>query len=330
MAQKKKVQSNTKPKLHPRNPHRKRYDFEKLIESCQELAPFVIKNDYGQESINFFDPEAVKMLNTALLKHFYELDFWEIPPQFLCPPIPGRADYIHHIADLLSASNDGKVPTGEQVKCLDIGVGANCVYPIIGNKSYGWKFVGSDIDPKSANAANKIIDSNPSLKDQIEIRFQKNKRNIFSGIIQKGEHFDLTICNPPFHASAEEAARGTNRKLKNLTDEKPTETVLNFGGKNNELWTKGGERQFIKNMIQESKDFAKSVKWFSTLVSKKANLNAIYDALQKVKAKEVKTIPMGQGQKISRIVAWTFSQQNTPNPPPKSKKKRNAKSPSTE
>ena len=91
-----------------------------------------------------------------------------------------------------------------------------------------------------------------------------------------------------------------------MTDEKPAETVLNFGGKNNELWTKGGERQFIKNMIQESKDFAKSVKWFSTLVSKKANLNAIYDALQKVKAKEVKTIPMGQGQKISRIVAWTF------------------------
>ena len=306
MAHKKKIQSKTKPKLHPRNPHRKRYDFKKLIESCQALAPFVIKNDYGNKSINFFDPAAVKMLNTALLKHFYEIDFWEIPSQYLCPPIPGRADYIHHIADLLSASNDGKIPTGEKVKCLDIGVGANCVYPIIGNKTYGWKFVGSDIDPKSAAAADKIIDSNPSLKDKIEIRFQKNKRNTFKGIIQKGEQFDLTICNPPFHASAEEAARGTSRKLKNLADKKPAETVLNFGGKNNELWIKGGEKQFIKGMIQESKEFAKSVKWFSTLVSKKANLNAIYDALQKVKAKEVKTIPMGQGQKISRIVAWTF------------------------
>jgi len=306
MSGKKKSQSKTKPKLHPRNPHRKRYDFKKLIASCPELAPFVIKNDYGNESINFFDPEAIKMLNTALLKHFYDIDFWEIPPQFLCPPIPGRADYIHHIADLLSISNDGKIPTGEQVKCLDIGVGANCVYPIIGNKTYGWKFVGSDIDPKSANAANKIIDSNPSLKDKIEIRFQKNKRNTFKGIIQKGEQFDITICNPPFHTSAEEAARATNRKLKNLTDKKPTETVLNFGGKNNELWTKGGEKLFIKKMIQESKDFAKSVKWFSTLVSKKSNLNAIYDVLEKIKAKEIKTIPMGQGQKISRIIAWTF------------------------
>lgn len=306
MSGKKKNQPNTKSKLHPRNPHRRRYDFQELIKSCPELSPYVIKNDYGDKSINFFDPVAVKMLNTALLKHFYQLIFWDIPPQFLCPPIPGRADYIHYMADLLSLSNNGKIPTGQEVTCLDIGVGANCVYPIIGNKTFGWKFVGSDIDPKSIIAANKIINSNPSLKDQIEIRFQKNKKEIFKGIIKKGEHFDLTICNPPFHASADEAARATNRKLKNLTDNKLTKTVLNFGGKNNELWTKGGEKRFVKNIIQESKDFAKSVKWFSTLVSKKSNLNAIYDALQKVKATEIKTIPMGQGQKISRIVAWTF------------------------
>ena len=306
MSGKKKVRPNSKTKLHPRNLHRKRYDLKKLVASCPELSPFVIKNDYGDQSINFFDPEAVKMLNTALLKHFYEIDFWEIPPQFLCPPVPGRADYIHHIADLLSESNDGKIPTGEKIKCLDIGVGANCVYPIIGNKTYGWKFVGSDIDPKSVAAADKIIGSNSSLKDQIEIRFQKNKKDIFKGIIAKGEHFDLTICNPPFHASADEAERGTRRKLKNLTSEKTEKTVLNFGGRGNELWTKGGEKLFVKNMIRESKDFANSVNWFSTLVSKKSNLDAIYDALKKVNAKKVKTIPMGQGQKISRIVAWTF------------------------
>ena len=307
MSRKKKVHIKTKPKLHPRNPHRKRYDFKKLVESCPELSPFVIKNDYGDQSINFFDPEAVKMLNTALLKHFYKLDFWEIPPQFLCPPIPGRADYIHHIADLLSTSNDGEIPTGEKVKCLDIGVGANCVYPIIGNKTYGWKFVGSDIDPKSVDAVNKIIDSNQSLKNQIEVRFQKNKKFIFNGIIQEGEYFELTICNPPFHSSAEEAEKGTRRKLKNLTSKKEKEAILNFGGKSNELWTKGGERKFIKNMIRESKNFATSVKWFSTLVSKQSNLNAIYDALKNINATKVKTIPMGQGQKTSRIVAWSFT-----------------------
>lgn len=306
MPQKKKSNSSSISKLHPRNPHQGNYDFGKLTVTCPQLSPFVFKNDYGTQTINFHDPDAVKMLNTALLQHFYNIDFWEIPPQYLCPPIPGRADYIHHIADILTEANDGKIPTGKKIKCLDIGVGANCIYPIIGNKTYGWKFVGSDIDPNSIAAANQIIASNPSLKNQIEIRFQKNKKEFFRGIIQAGEHFDLTICNPPFHASAEEAEKGTQRKLKNLTSKKQAKTVLNFGGKNNELWTKGGERKFIKNMIRESKDFSKSVKWFSTLVSKKSNLNAIYDALKKVNATKIKTIPMGQGQKISRIVAWTF------------------------
>ena len=79
-------------------------------------------------------------------------------------------------------------------------------------------------------------------------------------------------------------------------------------------------------MIQESKEFAKSVKWFSSLVSKKSNLNAIYDALREAKVKEVKTIPMGQGQKISRIVAWTFTQQTNSYPISNSKRKRKSKS----
>jgi len=42
------------------------------------------------------------------------------------------------------------------------------------------------------------------------------------------------------------------------------------------------------------------------LISKSANLDDIYSALRKAQALEVNTIPMGQGNKISRIVAWTF------------------------
>jgi len=68
-----------KSKLHPRNKHRERYDFSSLIKSLPELAPFVKPNKYGDESIDFFDPDAVLMLNRALLKHYYHIDFWEIP-----------------------------------------------------------------------------------------------------------------------------------------------------------------------------------------------------------------------------------------------------------
>jgi len=302
----KKEHPKEKTELHSRNRHRERYDFKQLIESCPELAPFVLLNSYNDESIDFFDPEAVKMLNKALLKHYYCISHWDIPKNYLCPPIPGRADYIHHIADVLGSSNKGKIPTGSQIKCLDIGVGANCIYPIIGNKEYGWSFVGSEIDTVAIESANRIIEGNPLLKGKIEIRLQRNPQDIFTGIIQKDELFDLTICNPPFHASLAEAQSGTLRKLTNLSHKKITKPILNFGGQNSELWCEGGEERFVKEMIFQSKQFSASCLWFSTLLSKTSSLKGVEEALKRAEAVEVKVIPMGQGNKKSRIVAWTF------------------------
>ncbi|SDT60121.1 23S rRNA m(6)A-1618 methyltransferase [Mucilaginibacter mallensis] len=295
-----------KENLHPRNLHRQGYDFERLIKATPALRPFVKPNKFGTESINFSDPDAVKTLNRALLKQFYGIDYWDIPAGYLCPPIPGRADYIHYMADLLGESNKGAIPTGEQVNVLDIGTGANCVYPIIGNSTYGWQFVGTDIDPVAIQSANKIITENPKLKDNIVCRLQTNKADVFKRVIKQGEVFDLSMCNPPFHASLQEAQLGTNRKWDNLNNTKAPKAVLNFGGKNNELWCPGGEAMFIRHMIEQSALFTKSVLWFSTLVSKKDTLPGVYKALRNVSAIDVKTISMSQGQKVSRIVAWTF------------------------
>lgn len=295
-----------KTRLHLRNKHRERYDFKQLIESCPELAQFVKLNIYDDKSIDFSNPEAVKMLNKALLKRYYDIDNWEIPDNYLCPPIPGRADYIHHIADLLGSNNYGKIPTGDKIKCLDIGVGANCVYPIIGNKEYGWSFVGAEIDPIAIESANNIIKSNPVLKGKIELRLQHQPNDIFFGIIKQDEFFDLSVCNPPFHASLAEAQSGTLRKLNNLNSNKITEPILNFGGQNNELWCKGGEERFVRDMIRQSKLFSTSCFWYSTSISKQTHLKSVYDALENAEAVEVKTIPMGQGNKSGRIVAWTF------------------------
>jgi 23S rRNA A1618 N6-methylase RlmF len=52
---------------------------------------------------------------------------------------PGRLDYIHYIADLLQKQQRYH-PKGHTVQGLDIGIGANCIYPIIGNAEYGWSF----------------------------------------------------------------------------------------------------------------------------------------------------------------------------------------------
>ena len=306
MIPKKKEHPIEKSTLHLRNKHRERYNFKQLIESNPELASFVSINKYADESIDFFNPEAVKMLNKALLKHFYGLDYWDIPRHYLCPPIPGRADYIHHIADLLASTNKGEIPTGNSIKCLDIGVGANCVYPIIGHSEYGWKFMGSDIDPIAIESAKKIVSLNPTLNKNIELRLQTNPNNIFEGIIQKNERIDVTMCNPPFHTTQAEAQKGTMRKLSNLKGKKLTKAELNFGGKGNELWYEGGELAFIQKMIAESKQFEKSCLWFTSLVSKQAHLSILYNALTNLGALEVKTIPMGTGNKSTRILAWTF------------------------
>jgi len=314
MQAKKKKHPKVKLRLHPQNKHRERYNFKELILSCPELEAFVQLNKYNDESIDFSNPEAVKTLNKALLKHFYEIDYWEIPEVYLCPPIPGRADYIHNVADLMQTYNYGKTPTGEKIKCMDIGVGANCVYPIIGIKEYGWTFIGTEIDRVAIKSATKIVESNSILKNKVDLRFQNNAKDCFYGIIKQDELIDVTICNPPFHASAEEAQAGTLRKLSNLNQQKVNKPVLNFGGQKNELWCEGGEEKFVRDMIRESKKFASSCFWFTCLISKQSYLKSAYKTLEKYEALDVKTIPMGQGNKSSRIIAWTFlnkEQRNT-------------------
>lgn len=288
-----------KTELHPRNKHRAPYDFDQLIKCCPDLVPFVAKNSYGNESIDFTDPVAVKTLNKALLKFFYDIT-WDIPEPFLCPAIPGRADYIHYIADLLAATNNGAIPEGKTINVIDIGVGANCVYPLIGHREYGWSFNGTDIDPLAITIAEEIVARN-NLAEFIKIRLQKSNTHIFKGVLQDDIAYDVSMCNPPFHATRAEAQAGTQRKWKNL---KIQTKALNFGGQNNELWCPGGEVAFIKKMIEESAHV--NCRWFTTLVSKANNLAPIYRALERAQPAEVITVNMGQGQKISRFVAWTF------------------------
>jgi 23S rRNA (adenine1618-N6)-methyltransferase len=292
-----------KPGLHPRSRHRARYDFPELVRACPELAAFVAVNPYGDASIDFANPEAVKALNRAILKHDYGVAGWDLPPGYLCPPIPGRADYLHHAADLLAADLGGTVPRGPGIRVLDLGVGANCVYPIIGHAEYGWSFLGSDIDRAALANAGRILKANPGLAAAVKLRLQGDPGQLFRGLLQPGENFALVVCNPPFHGSAQEAMAGSERKWRNLGK---AGAGLNFGGQDAELWCPGGEAGFIGRMISESAAIPERCVWFSTLLAKSANLATVRAALGKAGALETRIIPMAQGQKQSRIVAWTF------------------------
>ena len=294
-----------KSSLHPRNLHRNSYDFETLITSVPELKHYVFKNDYDTLTINFSIPKAVRLLNKALLLKYYNVKDWDIPEGNLCPPIPGRADYVHYLADLLAEDN-GEIPTGTPVKGLDIGTGANLVYPLIANNSYGWEMLGTDINPNSLENAQNILSQNPNLSSVIHLKQQPAAEFIFKNIISKEDKFTFSMCNPPFHESEEDAMLGNRRKNNNLRKKKIQNPKLNFGGQHSELWCEGGEMAFIKKMIKESVEFSSQVLWFTSLVSKKDNLHQLTTLLKNLKVPEFKTIDMAQGQKISRILAWTF------------------------
>ena len=292
----------SKTKLHPRNLHLDGYDFERLVAQTPELEAFMIKNPVGQSTVDFQDPRAVRMLNRALLRTHYDIEFWDIPAGYLCPPIPGRVDYIHHLADLLAKDNKvQEAPRGRHIKALDIGTGASLVYPLIGQSAYGWRFTGVDVDVNAVKSARQIRDAN---KLDIDLRLQNNSENIFRGVIQPDDVFHVTMCNPPFHGSLEQANKGTQRKWASLG--KGRSTKLNFGGRDAELWYPGGEIKFIARMVAESMDFAKQCLWFTSLVSKKDNLQPLHRILGKARVAEYKVVEMAQGQKTSRFIAWTY------------------------
>ena len=292
--------------LHKTNPHNQEYNFDELCTSYPALKEYVLINKYNNESIDFFNTKAVLALNKALLKHYYKIENYDLPQQHLIPPIPGRADYIHYLAQYLMQNNNNTIPRGKDVKILDIGTGANCIYPIIASSAYDWDLVASDSSQESLDIAKNIVASNTSLNNKVEFRFQNKQSDVLKNIVSNDEYFMASICNPPFHKSQEDASEASSRKIKNLKKDEYAKTVLNFSGTASELWCQGGEVEFISKLISQSTLYKKNFFCFSTLVSKKEHLSIFERKLKNLKAIDIKILEMKQGQKISRILVWSF------------------------
>lgn len=294
--------------LHPRNRHQGRYDLTRLVAANPALRPHLVRTPAGSQSIDFSNPVAVRELNRALLASDYGIAHWDIPEGYLCPPVPGRVDYLHGLADLLAADAGGSVPRGPALRVLDVGVGANCIYPLLGQAEYGWSFVGSDIDAGALQSAGANVRAN-GLQGVIELRQQHARGQLFEGVLRPDDHFHLTLCNPPFHTSAKEAAQGSQRKVRNLggaASPRGNVPALNFGGQANELWCTGGEASFLRRMVRESVDVQAQVLWFSSLVAKREHLADLHRQLARAGAAEVREVGMAQGNKQSRFLAWSF------------------------
>ena len=284
-----------KNSLHNNN----KYDFDLLVQNNDDLKPYVFVNDFQTQTIDFSDSKAVKALNTALLYSHYNVRFWEFPDGNLCPPIPSRADYMHHLSDLLRRSG-----LETDITILDVGVGASCIYPLLGNALFNWKFVGADIDEKSLHIAKKIIDKN-FLANVIALRRQNDAQNILKGVLQPSDRFTASVCNPPFFKSQAEALEATKTKLKGLGKEGDP-VVRNFSGTPKELCYAGGEKAFLHNYLYESSHYKQQCFWFTSLVSNVSLVRSMQASLEKLGASEFQVLDMIQGNKVSRVVAWSF------------------------
>ena len=278
--------------MHGKNRYRGKHDFTILVEVEPELADYLRVAPDGHTTLDFSASRAVYLLNRTLLKRDYGLQHWDLPEGYLTPAVPGRLDYIHLLADL--------APQTERV--LDIGTGASLIYPILGVREYGWHFVATDINPRSIKVARAIVQFNPGLRS-VAVRQQDDKNQIFTGILQPKEYFDVTMCNPPFHTDRPTALTAGRTKWTKLGKR---DRGLTFAGHDAELTTPGGETRFLRTMIAESSDYRKQVGWFSTLVSKRGYLRAARGQLDTLGVAEVQVLDLAQGNKRMRVLAWRW------------------------
>ena len=276
--------------MHPNSIFQDGYDFLALAEEESALKPLLFKNDFDKWTIDFSIKKNVRLFNQALMKKHFGIENWHIPDENLCPTLPGRADYLYYLKDIIG---DGKR------RILDIGTGASIVYPIVGNRLFSWSFVGSEISTKSISNAKNILEGNNISQQEIEIRQQTVKRNFFKNIVLENDHFDACICNPPFFES-EEQARSWNWKKWKSEKSKSVGTL-------SELVVKGGEKKFISDMIKESMHYKKQFRLFTTLVSKQSSIPFIEKACKSAQVTSLEFVEMKTGRKVSRIAVWRFS-----------------------
>ena len=186
----------------------------------------------------------------VLLKKDFNLDV-ELPADRLVPTLPLRLNYLLWIEDLLesvkSTSDDQCVVHG-----IDIGTGACCIYPILAARKNNWHFTATEADEMNYKCSLKTLERN-SLQSHITL-IKVTSETMLNGNINTNIKYDFTMCNPPFFDS-------DNSGPKSRTDKRPLPMCPKSGGSASasEIAVKGGEVQFIKNLINECQELKNCV-----------------------------------------------------------------------
>ncbi|KAF4692975.1 hypothetical protein FOZ60_012204 [Perkinsus olseni] len=234
---------NNTYKMHPRNRHIKPVDYKELSikTGCEELAQYVYHNRFGGYSINYNNRNAVKCLTKCILLHLYNIKGWTVPDGCLIPPVPTRENYVHHLADLIhpqQQQSSSKCYRDTSVKGIDVGIGGNGIYSLLGSALYGWQMIGTEVSQESIDNVQSIIDNNKDIVN-ITIKKQEDKMKIFEGCIDLEDTYTFSMCNPPFYEN----------------DDNNKDAMMNrnpykdYGGSTVEMRCQGGELGFLTRSI---------------------------------------------------------------------------------
>ncbi|CAM9372156.1 unnamed protein product [Chrysoparadoxa australica] len=276
--------------------------------------------------LDWGDPAAVKCLTQTLLLHDFQL-VWDMPLDRLCPPLPNRLNYICWLSELMKL-RPLQDRQGE-VRGVDIGTGASCIYPLLGERTQGWKFLAVDTDATSIAWATKNVAAN-ALKGMIEVHASHSPAHFspthtyplvsFSSSSlspsrsQSQPHstdtaqsgplsvalsgaagtFDFSMTNPPFFGDVSEAGG----KPSSSTSAAMTER---------EVACEGGEVAFVGAIIEDSIRLKDRVRWCTTMLGKKGSLSKLASKLRSAGVTNVRAAEFCQGRIKRWGLGWSFT-----------------------
>ena len=290
-------------RMHPRNVFADTStDFFVLGKRQPCFRPFVEQSSVSRWHVNFKSWEVTRALNRALLIDGYGLVSWDIPKGHLCPPVANRANYIHWLEDLLQLSRPSGGPNIEYegVRGIDIGIGSNCVFPLLGAATNRWSFVGIDVTDVALKWADKNRLDNPILATQIQVRDARNSASIRDQntstlfCTHAREQFTFCMCNPPFFETMKHTKQNPG---------------TNFGGTHTEMCCSGGEEAFTRRIYDDSLMSRDRVYWYTTMCGKKETMRKLRRLLDMAKVPAIRTAQFLQGKTVRWGVAWSFSPQ---------------------
>lgn len=289
-------------RMHPRNPYSAPIGIAELARQFPDVCDHVIsRSANGHIVYDWNAPGATYAVTRALLKRDFALD-WQQPPQFLCPPVPGRLNYLLWVEDLVL--QDAAAATS--VCVADIGTGASAIFPLIGARRFGWSFIALDSSADALEHARANVDRN-CLQHLVSLRLVPHDGNIADALALHPS-ITHTMCNPPFFSSSSSSAW---RQRAHAGGAGGAGVKVACAAVEPELYTEGGELEFMGKIIQQSaaSPCRHHVRWFTCMVGIKADLAQLKRMCSDAGAAQVRTTTFFQGQTLRWGLAWSFLQE---------------------